>query len=156
MARVHLPLGVIRGKHVSEAARGKRRGDSAASGCLCPAVSLGDLCGHRGAFPLQPCQLEEQGPHLLRELPPKAFPQILRSAIGVPILTRRASQKTPARLDPTVPTRWEEPGLSTSPAHPGTSESGNPTFGRGSPGANLFPSLVGPLATKCSAFLSPL
>lgn len=37
--------------------------------------------------------------------------------------------KTPPKLDSSLSTSWEEPGLSTQrPPHPGTSESGNLAF----------------------------
>lgn len=100
------------------------------------------------------CKLEEQGrtSSISWELAPaQCFPQDLqgqgagqtRSSIWVPILTHRASQKkTPPKLDSSLSTSWEEPGLSTQrPPHPGTSESGNLAFILFYPGK--LPSLLG-------------
>lgn len=93
---------------------------------LCTVISLRDLCGHRGAILLQLlCELEEQGLTSLVSwglASAQCFPQDpqrqgtgqTRSSIWVPTLMHRASQQTPPKLDPSLSTSWEEPGLSNS------------------------------------------
>lgn len=99
------------------------------SGCVCPVMSLRHQCGHAGACFWQLRELEEQGPYFLRELgtsispglsprPSEAGAGQTRPSIGVPILTHRASQKTPPKPDPSLPIGWEELGLSTLPTQP--------------------------------------